>query len=397
MTSSHFSHVTDELLSAYLDNDLSDEDRSLVERAVAAEPAIAWRLETLRQTVQLLRSLPAVALPRSFALAESTTPAGATPVAVHPAPLPQRTPQAGYWETLRASWRTFWQVGSPLLRNAAAVSFALFLLLVAGDLVTPTTPARTTATSATVEQVVAPAAPTVLALAPTATATTAPTVGPTTAAPPSEQRTQANDEIQTMTGPAAVEEAVIASGAPAIQDTQSGPGPENRSPGPESEAVLVPDSPADGSFGGPQVAESMSALLKEPGTAITATGDAAVTTTNESLTSTAPYSATTTMTLTDEADLAVEDGADAAADDATADDGAATEQTEDEGMETAETITGAEQQPAATVAPVLSNPPANPATPSAATLQLLQLVTAAVTLLFLLLWWRSRSRPAKSA
>ena len=63
--------VTDELLSAYIDGDVTAEEKNLVERAVKADANLAWRLESLQQTVNLLRSLPAVSLPRSFVLTEA--------------------------------------------------------------------------------------------------------------------------------------------------------------------------------------------------------------------------------------------------------------------------------------------------------------------------------------
>jgi hypothetical protein len=130
--------ITDELLSAYLDGVVSAEEKVLIEAAVATEPGIAWRLETLRQTVQLLRTLPEVALPRSFALSEASLAVGQDGVAalqsapvMHPRiDIPQ---PATRWRALLEAWRAFWQMGSPMLRNAAAVSFALFLVLTVGD------------------------------------------------------------------------------------------------------------------------------------------------------------------------------------------------------------------------------------------------------------------------
>jgi anti-sigma factor RsiW len=68
MTTARDPEITDELLSAYIDEDISDDDRRLIEQAAADDPDIAWRLATLRETVRLLHELPALALPRSFLL-----------------------------------------------------------------------------------------------------------------------------------------------------------------------------------------------------------------------------------------------------------------------------------------------------------------------------------------
>ncbi|MEZ4675627.1 MAG: hypothetical protein R2932_15460 [Caldilineaceae bacterium] len=58
MSLSRHPQVTEELLSAYLDNMVSAEERTLVERAIADDPQIAQQLVQLRHTVQLLQSLP---------------------------------------------------------------------------------------------------------------------------------------------------------------------------------------------------------------------------------------------------------------------------------------------------------------------------------------------------
>jgi len=134
---SKYSHVTDEMLSAYLDNAVTASERSLVETAVADDPDIAWRLATLQHTVNLLGRLPDIALPRSFALTEAmiAEPVAETagvgmPTTVSP-PKPEK---AGFWE----AWRPFWQGGNIFMRNAAAASFAAFLVLAAGGMVIST-------------------------------------------------------------------------------------------------------------------------------------------------------------------------------------------------------------------------------------------------------------------
>lgn len=128
MTSSEYSRITDELLSAYIDNAVTEQERNLVETAAATDAEVAWRLDTLQQTVQLLSSLPELALPRSFALREShildNPPAGAD-ATVHTGD--------SWFERILAGWRGFWRSGSPVYRNLAAASLALVLILVAGN------------------------------------------------------------------------------------------------------------------------------------------------------------------------------------------------------------------------------------------------------------------------
>ncbi len=68
MTSS-FS-VSDELLSAYLDREISEAELRRVESALAADPHLQERLQGLQQVVSLLRSAPAVVVPRPLTLTE---------------------------------------------------------------------------------------------------------------------------------------------------------------------------------------------------------------------------------------------------------------------------------------------------------------------------------------
>jgi hypothetical protein len=69
-----------ELLSAYIDGEVSAAERALVERHLATCPTCTHDLEALRQTVQLLRQLPAVAAPRPFTLRESQVRPNCAPV-----------------------------------------------------------------------------------------------------------------------------------------------------------------------------------------------------------------------------------------------------------------------------------------------------------------------------
>lgn len=57
-----------ERLSAYLDNALSSADRSALESRLETDDALRSELESLRQTVQTLRSAPELAVPRNFTL-----------------------------------------------------------------------------------------------------------------------------------------------------------------------------------------------------------------------------------------------------------------------------------------------------------------------------------------
>lgn len=128
----HRSQVTDELLSAYIDGDVTAEEKKLVERAVQSDANVAWRLESLQQTVNLLRTLPEMPLPRSFVLTEadvapvkpsvppvvSAARRTARPRMIEPA-------EGGFWR----SFKEFLQGGSPALRNMAAAGLAVWVML----------------------------------------------------------------------------------------------------------------------------------------------------------------------------------------------------------------------------------------------------------------------------
>ncbi len=57
-----------ELLSAYLDNELTPAERAALERRLAAEPALVAELEALRSVVVQARALPLLKAPRDFRL-----------------------------------------------------------------------------------------------------------------------------------------------------------------------------------------------------------------------------------------------------------------------------------------------------------------------------------------
>ncbi|GIV78545.1 MAG: hypothetical protein KatS3mg050_2939 [Litorilinea sp.] len=132
MKSSPYSHITDELLSAYIDNAVTEAERALIEQALAADAEVAWRLETLRRTVQLVKQLPAVSLPRSFVLEEHhlvEATVHQSPLSATEAATPTRTSWRAWLSQVGEGWWGFWQAGNLRLRNAAAASLALFLLL----------------------------------------------------------------------------------------------------------------------------------------------------------------------------------------------------------------------------------------------------------------------------
>lgn len=63
-----------ELLSAYLDGQLSPHQRSAVEARLRADPTLLTELDTLRTTRQMIRSLPRLRAPRNFILSAQANP-----------------------------------------------------------------------------------------------------------------------------------------------------------------------------------------------------------------------------------------------------------------------------------------------------------------------------------
>lgn len=103
------------MLSAYLDGEVTPQERLQIERAAAQDSDTAWRLASLQQTVALVKALPRVSLPRSFTLSEADV-----------APQRVATPASTPW------WRALFD--PILLRNATAMAAVLFLVLLVGDL-----------------------------------------------------------------------------------------------------------------------------------------------------------------------------------------------------------------------------------------------------------------------
>jgi hypothetical protein len=99
-----------DLLSAYIDDEVTADERALVETHLATCTACAQGLATLRQTVALLGQLPQVVAPRPFTLRESD---------VRPAQRPARP----------AWWRLPWAQGL-----VAAAAMLLCVVIVGGVL-----------------------------------------------------------------------------------------------------------------------------------------------------------------------------------------------------------------------------------------------------------------------
>jgi anti-sigma factor RsiW len=63
-------HVAADLLSAYLDNQVAAAERDRIEGHLRACETCQRELDTLRQTVAMLRAMPRVPVPRAFTLSE---------------------------------------------------------------------------------------------------------------------------------------------------------------------------------------------------------------------------------------------------------------------------------------------------------------------------------------
>lgn len=147
MSVSRYPQITEELLSAYLDNHVSDEERRLIEHAISVEPQIAWQLESLRQTVHMLQSLPALALPRTFTLDQVllNESAAAEQARVANRRIIKTAPvETTWWQR----WLAIWQSGNPYIRNAAAAALLLLVVLVAGNQLFSTQPQRASTNTA---------------------------------------------------------------------------------------------------------------------------------------------------------------------------------------------------------------------------------------------------------
>lgn len=141
MTLSRHPQINEELLSAYLDNEVTEEERTLIEAAIAADPAVAWHVNSLRETVQLLQALPPLALPRTFAiesiLTDGQAKTGDTATQSLPDAMRRHPPIVQRYKKQENDWwqwlQQLWQGGNLYLRNATAVAFAFLLVLFASD------------------------------------------------------------------------------------------------------------------------------------------------------------------------------------------------------------------------------------------------------------------------
>ena len=133
MESRSLHSVNEELVTAYLDGDASQEERRLVENAMAADERVLWEVNSLSQTVELLRDQPEPSLPRSFVLTEDQ-------VADSLAERRSRSAAAASGESVGtdapASWLRLFSLfygGNLALRNAAAVAALLLLIVTAAE------------------------------------------------------------------------------------------------------------------------------------------------------------------------------------------------------------------------------------------------------------------------
>lgn len=122
--------VDEDLVAAYVDGDVTTEERQRVEAAMAASEQVAWEVNTLRQTVQLLQEVPSVPLPRSFTLTEDQVAdvlqeRRSLARVDSPPPSQVDTPEDTAWQ----QFLRFLNGGDLALRNAAALAAVLLLLV----------------------------------------------------------------------------------------------------------------------------------------------------------------------------------------------------------------------------------------------------------------------------
>ena len=102
---------TAELLSAYIDDALSADERRDLEARLRAEPALQQELDTLRQTVALMRALPERKAPRDFTLTPemvaqadaARTGASQAAPQIRPRIVPRIAPRRPIWQPLTAA------------------------------------------------------------------------------------------------------------------------------------------------------------------------------------------------------------------------------------------------------------------------------------------------------
>ena len=210
----HSFTISDELLSAYIDRQISEAELRRVEKALVAEPALQQRLETLQATVALLRSAPALVAPRAFVLSENQVLAAGGRV--------RGVKQPGLWER----WL-------PRLTPVATAFIAiLFIFSIAHPFqsVAPNEMAIMPAPTAMMEKS-AKEAPEVQSLA-----VEQPAAAPRVAESRDAVAKGANDKKPAVSMAAAsadeIEKANEAPQAPSVKQTSSRPGPQSAQAGP---------------------------------------------------------------------------------------------------------------------------------------------------------------------
>ncbi len=130
MDHQNLNSVDEDLVAAYVDGDVTTEERQRVEAAMAASEQVAWEVNTLRQTVQLLQDMPSVPLPRSFTLTEDQVAdvlqERRSLAKVEPPPPSQVDVSE---DTAWQRFLRFLNGGDLALRNAAALAAVLLLLV----------------------------------------------------------------------------------------------------------------------------------------------------------------------------------------------------------------------------------------------------------------------------
>jgi hypothetical protein len=111
----------DELLSAYLDGELSEREEQRLEKQLSQDPALRAELRAMHRTVSLMRELPEVEAPQNFILSESMAK---RPVSVQESRRARPEPRRRAW-------------AAPLLTAATTIVSLLFVVVLAGDLLLP--------------------------------------------------------------------------------------------------------------------------------------------------------------------------------------------------------------------------------------------------------------------
>ncbi len=231
-----------ELLSAYIDQQLTAADRATLEQRLEHEPALQLALEELRTTVGLLRELPAARPPRSFAL---------DPRSVAP----------------KRSWSFPWmQLGSALVAATLLLVFGFVLTRGTGGggspASAPMAASAPTSAPAAAAPTFAPAAPMSAAAEPTAAAAAeapmAAGVAPTEVAASTSAPAAALAPAATAAPPA-----LEAAPKPAQEPTEALPSIANGSTAggaqPSTEATPAPAAPANDAAGAPSASSQRQA------------------------------------------------------------------------------------------------------------------------------------------